>query len=657
MRRRLACEVLEDRATPATFTGTAITDTGTGTGTSGDLRYCVTQANATAEPDDIVFGVTGTVTLGGTQLTLSDDVTIAGGGTVTIDANGASRVFEVEGGATVSLSGLTVTGGSVGAASSGGAILLTLGTLTVTDCTLTGNSADAGGGGAIMNSFANTGTLTVTGSSFTGNSAVIGGTIRGGNVTVAGSSFTGNSTQSGGALSIFSSTVTDSTFAENGATIQGGAIFCEAFGPLTVTRSTFTDNTSGGGGAIAAGELTVVASMFSGNTARIGGGILAAGGSSTTVTDSTFAGNSATDPGFRGGAIYIDAVVSTAELTMTGTILADSPSGGDLVLANGATASGSFNLVEDGTGVGTCFTNSRSGDPALLPLADNGGPTQTMGLRPGSIALDAGTGTNPDQRGRVPAGTRDIGAFERQGSLVAVVNDLADTNARDGVLTLREAVALANGELAIGDLTPEEGAQVTGDAGAGGAISFSVGGTVTLGGTQLTLATDTTIAGGGAVTVSGNNASRVFEVEAGVTAALSGLTVTNGLWVGSGSTGGGVLNHGSLTVTGCTFTANSTTLGGSGGAIGSTGTLAVSDSVFSGNSATVGLGGAIRSDGTLTVTDSTFTGNTAGAAGAIDTSGATGPMTLTGSTFVGNVGTAALSAAGAGRAGGASRWR
>jgi hypothetical protein len=84
----------------------------------------------------------------------------------------------------------------------------------------------------------------------------------------------------------------------------------------------------------------------------------------------------------------------------------------------------SHNLI----GVGGGLTNGVNGnivgvtDPKLAPLANNGGPTQTMALLAGSPALDAGdnslipSGTSYDQRGpghvRIANGTVDIGAYE-----------------------------------------------------------------------------------------------------------------------------------------------------------------------------------------------------------------------------------------------------
>jgi hypothetical protein len=74
-------------------------------------------------------------------------------------------------------------------------------------------------------------------------------------------------------------------------------------------------------------------------------------------------------------------------------------------------------LVSDGT----CFTASvtdGSGDPLLLALADNGGPTFTRALGTGSPALDS-IGSNcaaNDQRGFPRDGTCDKGAFEAGGA-------------------------------------------------------------------------------------------------------------------------------------------------------------------------------------------------------------------------------------------------
>ena len=72
-------------------------------------------------------------------------------------------------------------------------------------------------------------------------------------------------------------------------------------------------------------------------------------------------------------------------------------------------------------------TNLINTDPLLGPLADNGGPTQTMALLPGSPAINAGVavpGVTTDQRGvtRPQGNATDIGAFESRGFILAVVS-------------------------------------------------------------------------------------------------------------------------------------------------------------------------------------------------------------------------------------------
>src|SRR5262245_3293882 len=169
-------------------------------------------------------------------------------------------------------------------------------------------------------------------------------------------------------------------------------------------------------------------------------------------------------------------------------------------------------------------------------------------------------------------------------------------------------------------------------------------GTITPGG-QLDVTDDLEIRGPGAelVAVSGNDASRVFEISRGVTAVLAGLTITHG----HAEDGGGIYNAGTLNVDHCTLSANQA-LGGEGGHARGGGIfnaagalLTVSNSTFTGNRVVggdggpgitggEGAGGGIYNlDATLTVSHSTFTGNQAvggdgglGAGGGIANGGA-----------------------------------
>src|SRR5262249_7382920 len=123
---------------------------------SGDVRYCVGQANDPANAGStIVFDAQATgpvITLSKGELAIGVDMTVQGpgAGLLTISGNHASRVFDVQGG-TVRLADLTISDGfappnaPLPAGPSGGGIY-NAGTLTVSGCTLSGNSASYGGG-------------------------------------------------------------------------------------------------------------------------------------------------------------------------------------------------------------------------------------------------------------------------------------------------------------------------------------------------------------------------------------------------------------------------------------------------------------------------------------------------------------------------------
>lgn len=132
-------------------------------------------------------------------------------------------------------------------------------------------------------------------------------------------------------------------------------------------------------------------------------------------------------------------------------------------------------------------------------------------------------------------------------------------------------------------------------------IQFEVDmtGTITLTGGQLVVDKSLTISGPGArvLSISGNGANRIFAINSGVTAGISGLTLTNGLVDANIANGGGILNQGNLTVTACSLLTNT----------------AMGEDQDNGGIITVGeaRGGAIyNQDGAiLTARDSTFASN------------------------------------------------
>src|SRR5262245_18115671 len=276
-------------------------------------------------------------------------------------------------------------------------------------------------------------------------------------------------------------------------------------------------------------------------------------------------------------------------------------------------------------------------------------------------ALSARSPRTPDRRGcYAPVGNRRPAPFRPH--LEALENRWVPS-------TLTVTNALDTGALGDGSLRGEIAAAQSGDT-----INFApglAGQTISLTGGELAITKSLDIEGPGAkqLTVSGNHTSRVFDISAGVTVTIAGMTVTGGLANGSSpvlaSTGGGILNRGSLTLTNDVLSNNqavgdagTSPLGRVGGAVGgglaNLGTLTVSSSAFtgnqargadhsSGNSAGNALGGAILSSGVASITDSEFTFNVAQAgsncSGNIDASGTggaiqnSGSLTVVGSTF------------------------
>ena len=173
--------------------------------------------------------------------------------------------------------------------------------------------------------------------------------------------------------------------------------------------------------------------------------------------------------------------------------------------------------------------------------------------------------------------------------------------------------------------------QTIANASSGDTIVFGVTGMIILLRGELVINKNLTINGPGAgsLEISGNSASRVFNISGPFTVAISGVTIKN---AHSASDGGGINNSGTLTVTDSTFSGNSAA---DGGGITNFGTLTVTNSTFSDNSATTFSGGGIvhSGSGTVTVTNSTFSRNSAANGGGITNFGT---LTVTNSTFSDN---------------------
>lgn len=274
-----------------------------------------------------------------------------------------SRVFNILG-ASVDISGVTIRHGRIDTGFGGGGVRNT-GILTLVDSTITDNTARTAGGGILS--------------------------------VVA-------------TLTLVNSTISNNTSKDS----VGGGIYVER-GPLTVTNSTVANNTSTGGGGglgggvfISSGTVTFTNSTISNNNASLTGGGIYNGGV-LTLTNTTVSGNTAVNGG------GVDNFYGTTA-NLVNTIIANN-SGGD---CRESLSSQGHNLDSDGTCGLSGPGDLSNTDPLLGPLQDNGGPTFTHALLPGSPAIDAGDDTAApatDQRGiaRPQGAASDIGAYEAGG--------------------------------------------------------------------------------------------------------------------------------------------------------------------------------------------------------------------------------------------------
>ncbi len=252
--------------------------------------------------------------------------------------------------------------------------------------------------------------------------------------------------------------------------------------------------------------------------------------------------------------------------------------------------------------------NQKTLDPSRpgIPSPDRGEWSPTLSKAgagtPAERAVPAVFSRRPQ---RAFAGLALLAALVCAGSTFAaeiIVNDLGDdATPGNGLCTLREAIHNAND-----DNTDTTG----GDCEVGNSedtITFGVEGTIYLGSTlpEITDGAGLKIDGGNGITVSGGGTMQVMLVSAGAVAELVGLTVADGFSDIDSDGGGGIENHGKLTVAHSTLSRNTAF---AGGGIRNFGTLTVTHSTVSGNTAH-GDGGGIENIGTLTVANSTVSGN------------------------------------------------
>ena len=383
-----------DLAAPAsatTWTVTNCTDSG-----PGSLRQTVADAGS---GDTISFAMSppcSTITLTSGDIDITSNLTIEGPGPdeLTISGDDVGQAFVVGIGVIASISGLSIqdcTGGDNPPATDWGGAIFNDGTLDVNDTIIEDNTADLGGG--IANDMS--GALTVTNSTISDNTADSGGGI----YNVA-------------SLTVVDSTVSDNVSTVGGAGGDGGGISNE--GTANISGTTISGNNGwAGGGLLAAGPTTLSNSTVWGNA---GGGVLGQT-VSLVITEVTIAGNTATtwSPSMPAPGLY-DFDTSPK---LTATIIADNPSADCGGTPSPSVVDEGYNLDDDGTCGFSAPSQSLSDIPAGLDpagLQENGGPTGTVALEPGSGAIEEVTNSTDcaptDQRGDPRTAPCDIGAYD-----------------------------------------------------------------------------------------------------------------------------------------------------------------------------------------------------------------------------------------------------
>ncbi|MCK6578929.1 MAG: hypothetical protein L6Q98_12565 [Anaerolineae bacterium] len=415
---------------------------------------------------------------------------------------------------------------------------------------------------------------------------------------------------------------------------SGGGIYNDG-GALTLTESTVDANTASNGAGIfnAGGSTTILlSSTVSNNVATNYGGGVVNSSATLHVINSTISGNSATGTGSSGGGGAIDSFGASADLSIRNSTITNNTavapnaarsgvwyedggayidnniisgnSGGNNCKIDGAGWS-PFDSIEDGT---TCGFNNNA-NPLLGPLANNGGPTLTHTLLPGSPAINKGYNDSSDdqfgaplafdQRGsgfpRILDGTVDLGAYESSCSFAFPV-----TIAASDVTGLINAVTCANLSPAndvinLTNSTYTLTASSAFEIGLPPIVTAATAGTLTINGDGATITRSS---------AGGTPDFKFFEVTTGANLTLNRVTLTNG----RAQVGGAIFSDGTLTITNSTIR-DSWAL--AGGAISQTGgaTTILMNSLIASNQAERYGGAFDMSSGTMFIINSTISGN------------------------------------------------
>ena len=501
------------------------------------LRNAIAEAGTTPENDLIVVRTTAennTVTLSGEQLEININAKDFGSVTIVslgeerlrIDGNNESQVFSITSDSEVGLAGLVITNGKGGGINN-------FGTLVVTDCRISLNSASKGSGIYNYGMASN-------------------------------------------------ATLVNCTISWNYASDYGGGIYNE-YGKMTVVNCVISNNTvpnySGGGIYNTNGFLTVTNCTIVENTSRYnGGGIHNQSGTTK---------------------LYNSIVVQNTQFS---------------IYRQSGTLEGYNNLYNN---PGSSFSGSNNffyqSDQPLFDVRDGNyrlvRESQAINRGNNQYAINAGLSENSlDMAGnpRFVGVAIDIGAYEfyfdgivneNHSTIVTTLDDIVDPF--DGQISLREAIAYAT----------EADSVITFDP----ALFADGAGTITLRLGELVVNSNITIsgAGQGLLTIDADQKSRVFFISEGMVVYLDGLSITGG----KGTNGGGIYNHGALTVTNSTISGNTASCGG--GIHSYNASLTLKNCMITGNFADHGGGGIDNLQSEVIIDNTIISNNQAAYGGGI----------------------------------------
>ncbi len=450
----------------ADFTVTTTADENDGSCTPGhcSLREAIIAANSNNENDTIFLeDETYTLVITGTE---EDDsatgdldvfghtagsLTISGEGSdqTIIDADGIDRVLQVHYEADVTISGVTIRGGSVTTGViDGGGIYFQSGSLVLNDVIVEDNHADKYGGGI----FIDQGQLTLNSGQIRSNTADEGG----GGVYVNRSSAVFD--QAG-----------DSDVASNGTNLQGGGVFV-ASGQALFSAGEVRDNTAetdGGGVYVGSGQITLDGGEIYDNSASNDGGGVGVDAGAVIMSTGQIRDNTADG---RGGGVFLNGSDATFDLSGDGLVVGNEAAsgGGVFINAGDMTFSGgeivTNSVSADGGGV---YVNEAD---AMFEMSDTGilaGNEALSGLGGG---LHVHYGTANVTGGRIYQNTGDDGGgvYVHQGVLglsrVAVSDNVAVRGA--GLFNANGTLTIVNSTVS-GNATDDLGVYATGGSGGG----------------------------------------------------------------------------------------------------------------------------------------------------------------------------------------------